>query len=144
LDACSVTPPWQAHHLFDVLPKWNLEHLRGWSFHLLLCLCLPAFEPLFPSRGHATRTHHRRISPSPCVADLRVVHFLAGAARRRLPLITLADIDREVVAQPLSYFRSLLPWTSMPCRSSTQYRPLVDPLILSMLSSHILAWKCLS
>jgi hypothetical protein len=54
-------------------------------------------------------THRRRSSPSPCVADLRVVHFPAGAARRRLPLITLAGIDREVVAHPLSHFHSLLP-----------------------------------
>jgi hypothetical protein len=37
------------------------------------------------------------------------VHFLAGAARRRFPLITLAEINRQVVDQPLSYFRSLLP-----------------------------------
>jgi hypothetical protein len=37
------------------------------------------------------------------------VHFLAGVARLCLPLITLAEIDREVVAQPLSYFHLLLP-----------------------------------
>jgi hypothetical protein len=47
------------------------------------------------------------------------MHFLAGAARRRLPLITLANIDREVVAQPLSHFRSLLPCNA--CRLAALY-----------------------
>jgi hypothetical protein len=47
------------------------------------------------------------------------VHFLAGVARRRLPLITLANIDREVVAQPLSHFRSLLPCNA--CRLAALY-----------------------
>jgi hypothetical protein len=47
------------------------------------------------------------------------MHFLAGATRRRLPLITLANIDREVVAQPLSYFCSLLPCNA--CCLATLY-----------------------
>jgi hypothetical protein len=56
LDAYSIAPPWHAHHLFDVLPKWNLSHLSGWRFLPFLCFCLPAFEPHVPSRGHATLT----------------------------------------------------------------------------------------
>jgi hypothetical protein len=47
------------------------------------------------------------------------VHFLAGTARRRLPLNTLAVMDREVVDQPLPYFRSLLPCNM--CRLATLY-----------------------
>jgi hypothetical protein len=56
------------------------------------------------------------------------MHFLVGAARRRLPLITLAEIDREVVAQLLSYFRSLLPCNT--CCLAALY--LVFPTLLHL------------
>jgi hypothetical protein len=67
--------------------------------------------------------------------------FSAGAARRRLPLITLAKIDREVVAQLLCYFRSLLPCNT--CRLASLYLAFPTlPHLSSVLAGQQVVGRC--
>jgi hypothetical protein len=69
------------------------------------------------------------------------VHFPAGAARRRLPLITLADIDREVVAHPLSHFHSLLPCNTC-CLAALYLVFLTLPHLTSVLAGQQVVGRC--
>jgi hypothetical protein len=69
------------------------------------------------------------------------MHFLAGAARRSLPLITLADIDREVVAHPLSHFHSLLPCNAC-CLAALYLVFLTLPHLPSVLAGQQVVGRC--
>jgi hypothetical protein len=124
LDACSIAPPWHAHHLFDVLHKRNLSHLSGLklspfilsvpdrpSSRLLLAVAMPHSPPPHPSIALCCRPSSRAFSCR--CRSLSLASYHLGRYRPR-------GCGPVIVSFPLVVsMQRVLPCCSLPCLSHT-------------------------
>jgi hypothetical protein len=120
LDACSIAPPWHAHHLFDVLPKRNLSHLSGLklspfilsvpdrlSSRLLLAVAMPHSPLPHPSIALCCRPSSRAFScrcRSPSLASYHLGQYRprgCGPTIVSFPLIVAVQRVPPCCALPL-------------------------------------------
>jgi hypothetical protein len=127
-----------------MLSPWNANN-HSFLVEHASCLALHLFDEMpdrLSSRAFLAMALPHSPSPQLVVALCCQPSSCAFSCRcRRLPLNTLAVMDREVVDQPLPYFRSLFPRNA--CRLAALYLAFPTlPHLLSVLAGQQVTGRC--